>query len=150
MADDALEHARRRGRRYGTLVVLVVAVAFVLSSTYQIAVAVFSLPGSAPGAAPSRACADGVRSLAAALDRASAKASLEHDSAGIDAAFARELDPEWSGAAATERTCGADPAGAEAYAALLRLRRAHETLLHRRQDEVRPLRDGLELRLSPP
>src|ERR1700688_4523147 len=98
--DDAAR-ARLQGKRAALGVVLVVSLALIGSSAAQIIPAVFGagvrpLPNAPPGSS-ARTCADGVRSLELALDRAV-------DSAG-SASFQARLEPEWAGATAIEAAC---------------------------------------------
>lgn len=131
----------RTGRRslssrvvYGSFLGL--ATAFIVSSTYQIIVALFGLQ-VAPLASPANdsACAAAIERLVGALDRASRAAHGEDE-----AAFASALAPEWDAQADTERICRAEPRGTDAYGALLRLRRAEEGSIRRQSVEIAPLR----------
>ena len=109
MADDSpeLARARLRGKRAALGVVLVVAVAFVGASVWNVVPAVFGanvhpLPGG-PAGSSERVCAEGVRRLEQAL-------------------------PGWQDAAGVETACGGSSAGLDAWAALLRLRGAGQQL----------------------
>lgn len=119
--------ATLQGKRAALVVVIVVAVAFIGASAWQIIPAVFGvaitpIPAAPPGTA-ARRCADGVRRLKQALDRAA-------DAAG-SASFESRLEPEWSDRAAIEKACGESPEGLDAWAALARLRSAEEQLAPR-------------------
>lgn len=145
MADEA--RSRKLGRRYGVVVLAVIALAFTASSTYQIMVQCFDLAVSTH--APPDECVRGIRTLEAALDQASSRAARERDDEAVQRAWETGLLPEWSLAPSIEKTCDATPEGTQAYASLVRLRRAYEGLLRRRDAEVRPLRESLEAQLAP-
>ncbi|WP_394838874.1 hypothetical protein LVJ94_18450 [Pendulispora rubella] len=157
MSDEPSELPPRTPRQklasrlvYGSFLGL--ATAFILSSTYQLVVGVFGLgseplPGSAPpaSAVEAQACSDGIALLSAALERSFAH-SVGPDGASarteeaVVAAFRKNLEPEWTGEPAIERTCGSHPHGHEAFAALLRLKLAQEGLVRRQMVEIDPLR----------
>ncbi|HEY1694363.1 MAG TPA: hypothetical protein VGG39_19475 [Polyangiaceae bacterium] len=131
--DDA--RARLQGKRVALVVVIGVSVVFIAASALQIVPAVFGagitpLPSGGPGTA-ARACAEGVRRLSTALDRAA-------DAAG-SAAFEARLRPEWDDRDAVERACHEAPEGTDAWAALLRMRSAEEQAAPRSGD-LAPLR----------
>ena len=128
--------ARLQGKRVALGVVLVVSVALIGSSAMQIIPSVFGagirpIPATPPGSS-ARTCADGVRKLERALDRA-------EDSAG-SSSFQVRLQPEWAGAAAIEEACNQSSEGIDAWAALVRLRSAEEQLAPRPGSELEPLR----------
>jgi hypothetical protein len=121
--DDTARGALQ-GKRAALVVVIAISVVFIGSSAWQIIPAVFGvgytpIPPSPPGST-ARLCAEGVRRLTGALDRA-------EDTAG-SASFAARLEPEWSDSAAIEAACRASPEGASAWAALVRMRSAEEQL----------------------
>jgi hypothetical protein len=132
--------------------IVVVAVTFVGSSAAQIIPAVFGLgirPVSATaGDSPEGVCAQGVRSLALAVDRAaerawSPRAAQAVTPQGGDAAlhaFVAALAPEWSAEATVEQACGRAREGTEAWAALVRFRRAEEQVVLSGLVELVPLR----------
>src|SRR5271168_2039603 len=104
--DDASErHIARvalRWKRISLVFVSLIAVAFIAISVLQIIPDVFGawvhpIAASTPGSPP-RICAEGIRTLARALDRAK-------DAAG-GPGFDRALQPEWNAAPATEEACG--------------------------------------------
>ena len=154
--DPKRAEARRRGKRLTTAVYGAFAIAFVVLSTYQIAVGVFGVGAAplegaheaarSPGA---RECIDGVRALAAALDRAMAQASVSPDDASAGAAFRAALAPEWDRERAIERRCADDPRTTDAFAALRRLRLAEEASVRRQGADLGPLRRELATYLSP-
>jgi hypothetical protein len=137
--DDAIRDpmalaARLRGKRAALGIVLVVSVAFILSSATQIIATVFGvgwtpLPSGTPAGSPERTCANGIQALTRALDRAgerlSAVASAADDSETM-AALRPGLSPEWDGAEAIESACARARGGLDAWAALQRLRVAEE------------------------
>jgi hypothetical protein len=125
--DVAAARAGLRWKRISLVFVTLVAVAFIAVSVLQIIPDVFGawvhpLPTASPGSPP-RICAEGVKALARALDRASASAG----SPGFDKA----LQPEWSDAPAVEQACARSSEGLDAWAALLRLRSAEQQLARR-------------------
>src|SRR5262245_50036077 len=71
--DDRHARARRAGRRAAHALILLVAVLFVGSSAWQLVRAVFLGDAGAQAAGPlDPTCADGLRRLSSALDRAAA------------------------------------------------------------------------------
>jgi hypothetical protein len=145
---DPVASARRHGRRAANAAVVVVALIFIGVSAAQIIRAVFGVGvrrlDAVPGS-PEHACAEGVRSLALALDRASVEtcspSSAEVDD-GQDAvsAFDRRLGPEWDKGATIEQACARSSQGVDTWAALLRLREGEEQLVRRGRVELAPLR----------
>lgn len=139
MADDpALARARLRGKRAALGVVIAITVGIIGLSAVQIVPAVFGagitpIPAAQPGT-KERTCAEGVRGLASALDRAA-------DSAG-SASFEQRLQPEWGAAGSIQDACKDAREGLDAWAALIRLRSAEEQLGPRAQRgaELEPLR----------
>jgi hypothetical protein len=133
--DDAAR-ARLQGKRAVLGVILVVSLVVIGSSSLEIIPAVFGagirpIPAAPPGSS-ARICADGVRKLERALDRAV-------DSAG-SASFPARLEPEWADAATVSQACGQSSEGIDAWAALARLRSAEEQLSPRAGAELEPLR----------
>jgi hypothetical protein len=156
--DDA--PARLQGRRVAHGVVITIAVVFIAASAAQIIPSVFGaqahpIPLPAAGT-PERACVEGVRSLALALDRASGEAWWPHapgvaavaDDAALQA-FRQRLVPEWGAEANIEQACAKSREGIEAWAALLRLRRAEEQVVLRSIGELLPVRRDFAARLPP-
>jgi hypothetical protein len=131
-------------------VFVVVAAAFVISSTVQIARAVLSEP--APGAdAPARisvapACADGVRTLAVAVDRGVTAAAAATDRGDAERRYRTARSPEWDEAKRRElvQPCTVDPHGDDAVAAVSRLDRAAEGAIRRQTDELGPVRRAVD------
>jgi len=150
-----VERARLRGRRWAHVLVIGVAAAFIASSGWQIASAVFGL-GVVPVAEPwrassatDRACASGLQSLAAALDRAAARCSATDEATAEQAAavFRRALSPEWDAASSVSTACAASREGLDAWAALERLKIAEEQVARRIHAELEPLRRDLATHL---
>ena len=150
------ENGGARGKRtkvLGTRLVIsafiTVACVFIGLSTLQIVPAVFGMGieplSSSPAAGPaSGGCADGLRALDAALDRAASVAVAvpdPHEEAAVSS-FNAALLPEWNAAAvaSTEARCAREPRGREAFAALLRLRSAREQAVGKQAAEIAPLR----------
>jgi hypothetical protein len=139
---DEEARARSDGRRIAHVIVISIAVAFVGASAAQIIPVVFGI-GVQPIAAAEqssagsseRACAYGIYAFALGLDRINLQAWRE-----------RSL-PEWDSASNIERACAQSRAGVDAWAALLRLRRAEEDVVLRGLADLAPLRRDVEARL---
>lgn len=129
LADDddrELAAARLRGRRVVLGLVTVVSLAFVASSTGQIAGAVFGfgfepLPAGASAGSPEQLCASGIQGLVRALDRAGGRQSSGAAGAS-DETTASRLSPEWDRAEEVRVACDAAQGGPSAWASLQRLR----------------------------
>jgi hypothetical protein len=142
-----------KGRRirtavYGVFVAF--SAAFVLLSTWQIMIGVFGA-AIAPVQVTQpagKACAEGIHELERALDRGVAAATGAKSSADAEAKMRAALSPEWDKEQAVDATCAGDPHGADAWAALLRLRRAEEGAAGRRTVVVAPLRQDLDAYLA--
>jgi|GEM_PF-4703840 hypothetical protein len=149
MAEESHGSARARklGRRYGVIVLAIVAVAFTISLTTQIITQCFGL--NAGNKLPPEDCVRGIRTLESALDDANGKAGREREGEGVHRAWSNGLMPEWSQAPAIERTCAQTPEGTQAYASLARLRHAYEVALDQRVTDVKPLRETLEAQIAP-
>src|ERR1700722_16626206 len=85
---DARAHARLQGKRVALGLVSAVAVVFVALSAVQIVPAIFGvgatpLPATAPGT-DARTCADGVRKLESALERAQGAAGSPSFQAALE------------------------------------------------------------------
>jgi hypothetical protein len=133
--DDAAR-ARLQGKRAVLVAILLVSLALIASSSWQIIPAVFGagirpIPAAPPGSS-ARICAEGVRRLELALDRAA-------DTAGSPA-FQSRLQPEWAEEATVSQACGQSSEGIDAWASLARLRSAEEQLSPRAGAELEPLR----------
>jgi hypothetical protein len=140
--------ARRiRSTVYG--VFLAFASAFVLWSAKLLIWPLFGLdtPAERRAAPAGVACAEQIRSLVRALDRAMAAASASRGQAEASAMFRAALSPEWDGEESSRRACAADPNGLDAYAALMRLRRAEEGFVERQVVEIDPLRREVQAHL---
>ncbi|HEX7604940.1 MAG TPA: hypothetical protein VF316_25145 [Polyangiaceae bacterium] len=122
---DAAERTGKRWRRGVVIALGVISVLFVASTTWQLTVSVFDV-GTAPVAHDLAGddCAHRIRALEAALDRGVTAAGRAKDEAQAQRAFDAELLPEWGDEKSTQSSCDADPHGAEAYSALLRLKQA--------------------------
>lgn len=160
-AEDEAAHdpivlaARLRGKRAALGLVLVVSVAFIVSSAFQIISAVFGfgwapLPADAPAGSPERVCAVGIRALTQALDRAgqrlSSVASAADDNETM-AALRPGLSPEWDSAAAIEGACAHSRGGLDAWAALQRLRVAEEQSGRLSREELTSVRNDVAAHL---
>jgi hypothetical protein len=116
-APDALARARLQGKRAALGVVIVVAVVFIGASAVQIVPAIFGagvtpIPASPSGSDP-RVCAEGVRRLERALERAR------------DAAGSISFGPDEE---RVRSACDKSPEGLDAWASLARLRSAEQQL----------------------
>ena len=139
--------ARRRGSRIISAAFVTVASVFVALSTLQIVPQALGLgarslaSASAPGGAGA-GCAEGVASLARALDRglASASSAQTADEEAAVATLRASLSPEWSGEAQVAAACNESPGGQDAFAALLRLKLAEEHFVRNDVVEIAPLR----------
>lgn len=149
-ADDApdaatLAKARLRWKRGALVLAGVVAVALIGLSSAQIVPAVFGmgihpLPAGAPGS-PERTCAEGVRRLEGALDRAGPMAGAP--------GFPEAIRPEWDDAGRVETACARSTEGLDAWAALRRLRAAEEQLAGTGPEDVAALRRDVAAHLPP-
>ena len=132
---------------------VVVAAAFVISSTVQIARSVLAEPSpgaaNAPPVTVAPACAEGVRTLAAAVDRGVAAAATATDRQDGELRYRSARGPEWDEPKRAEllRPCS-DPSasthGTDAVAAVTRLDRAAEGAIRRQTDELGPVRRAVD------
>jgi hypothetical protein len=135
--------AELRAKRVALGLVIVVSMAFIASSSWQIIPEVFGARveplKAAPAGSPDHQCAVGVKALLGALDRVSGKVapSLTDDDSTTAALRAR-LSPEWDGAEDVSRACDASSEGQQAWAALQRMKMAED-------QPVRVGRDALAL-----
>ncbi|MCL2448793.1 MAG: hypothetical protein FWD17_07600 [Polyangiaceae bacterium] len=161
MPGERTSHLSRPGRvgqRAARALILVVAVLFIGSSAWQLVRALFFGNAGAPPAATAvldPACADGLRRLASALDRAAASVAAPPSQSAMAqpedavALFRRDLSPEWDREGAVKQACATGARGEEAWASLTRLRSAHEQLVRGRHAELAPLRHDLAAQLAP-
>jgi hypothetical protein len=136
--------ARRiRTAVYGVFVAF--AAAFIVLSGRNVIWGVFGLDAEpAPAGAPAgRVCGEKIAALAHALDRGVAAAAGAHTEPEAMARMRAALAPEWEAEADSSAACAADPHGAAAWAALLRLRRAEEVAVARHVAQTGPLRHEL-------
>jgi hypothetical protein len=137
LPDEAtLAKARLRWKRGALVLAGLISVALVASSSAQIVPAVFGavarpLPSGAPGS-PERVCAEGVRRLQTALDRAGPAAGSP--------VFPESLRPEWDDAARVEGACARSSEGLDTWASLRRLRSAEEQLAGTSPQDLAALR----------
>lgn len=127
----------------------VVAGAFVISSTYQLAVGVFAEPApgdTIPTVPLGPACQGGVRTLAMAVERGVAAAAGAPSRAEAEHRYQAARGPEWEEARLRElvRPCELEARGAEAVAAVSRLDRAAEGAIRRQSDELGPVRRAVD------
>ena len=151
MEPDERTRSARRIRSLVYAVFVAFAAAFVLLSVKELVTGVFGLreapPAAAPGT-PERACADGIRALARALDRGAHASIAAVDEKDAVAKMRAALAPEWDREQDLAAQCAKDPRGAEAWAELVRLERAEEGAAGRRATVLGPLRADVE-RLAP-
>jgi hypothetical protein len=128
----------------------VLAASFVISSTYQIAAAVFAEP-AAGAPAPARidvapACAAGVRTLAVAVDRGLAATAGLTDAVEAEQRYRAARSPEWDEARQQQlvQPCTGEARGADAVAAVTRFDRAAEGAIRRQTDELGPVRRAVD------
>ena len=161
---DELARARFRGKRYTMAAFVTFAAVFVGWSAVQVIRGVFGLGVPALAARGARGgqlegadrpvplqgdCARGLARLSGAVDRGVARASPARDEAEAATAFRLALSPEWDGAADVEGLCSAQPQGRDAYAALMRFRRAGEGYARMQGVELAPLRREVAEYLPP-
>lgn len=133
---------KKRARAIASGFVLVVAVAFIVSSLWQILVAVFASGPVALAKTPDEAaCHVELVKLASALDRASAQVVRAPDT------FNRALAPEWNDAARAEEICNRTPRGQDAWVSVLRLKHGLESRAQKDVRDIEPLRRDFDARL---
>jgi hypothetical protein len=119
-----LSGKRIRTAVYGMYVAF--AAAFVLSSAGSVIWGLFGAEAAPTTAPAGRACGAAIARLAQALDRGVAATSAARTDVDALARMRAALVPEWDAEADGAATCAEDPHGADAWAALLRLKRAEE------------------------
>jgi hypothetical protein len=134
----------RRGRSIVSALFVSIVSVFIVITTWQVARGVFGKGVMKASVAPAPICVAGVSRLNDALDRALAAASPLTDEHAIDAAFANAARPEWDDSSKVEADCAGTQEGQDAFAALLRLRRADESFLHREVAELSPMKQDVE------
>ncbi len=149
---DAVAVARRRGRRAVLATFLFFTVAFIAISATEIISTALGSPVTPIAAitgkddtsadpVKSRECADGVHSLASAVDLAAAAALASPDEKTATTRFRESLAGVWDpNEKPTEASCNSVPRGRDAFAAVLRLREAQEGFIRRQVVEIAPLR----------
>jgi hypothetical protein len=142
--DPASAAARLRGKRIALALVVAVSLPFIASSAGQIIPAVFGagftpLPSGAPPGSPEQRCAQGVRSLADALDRAGGRLSSVASAADEEdskVALRPILSPEWDQADEVQSACDQARGGPSAWASLQRLLMAEEQSGRLERDDI--------------
>jgi hypothetical protein len=125
------------------------AAAFVVLSTRSIVWGVFALDAPPAGAASlGPACAARIAALARALDGAVAATAAARTEDDAVVRMRAALSPEWDREALDAAQCAQDPRGTDAWAALLRLRRAEERAVGRRAVDTGPIHQELEAYLQ--
>ncbi len=151
--DEATSKGGRAGKRIAFAVYGTLSAAFILSTTYQLTVEAHGLraaPLETHGA-PSMACGAQLRPMTVALDRGAESAASAGSESKAEQAFSAAILPEWSAAqtAAATATCESDPLGADALAAVVRLRQARERAVLRSANELAPARHDVAEYLAP-
>jgi hypothetical protein len=150
---DPGEVGARRGTRVAIAALVVLAVAFALSSAWQLARGVFF--DGEKGSEVARAldgkgeCARALRRLGAGVEHAlvvSATAATEETAV---AAFEGALRPALEGTPSAADVCEKEPGGTDAYAALERLRRAAEGVARHRAGDMAGARRDVAGLLGP-
>jgi hypothetical protein len=150
----AIPPAELRAKRVALGIVIVVAMAFIASSSWQIIPAVFGariepLPAAARGS-PDRQCAVGVRALLGALDRVTGQVGPSTaDDDETAAALRARLSPEWDGAGEVGRACETSAQGQQAWAALQRMKMAEDMPVRMGQEGLALLRVQVTEHLPP-
>jgi hypothetical protein len=147
MALEETQRAQLRGKRIVLTAFLGFTTVFVLVSTWQLMIGTFGMGTKPLGVEldpDARACADGVRRMAGALDRGMASASSADSERTALAAFERSLAPEWDAEKAVAAQCESHPRGQDAFSALLRLRRSEEGFIRRQVVEIAPVRRDVQ------
>lgn len=134
----------RRGRSITSAIFVGIVTVFIVITTWQVARGVFGKSTTKASVAPPPACVAGISRLSSALDRALGSTSQLADERAIDAAFASAARPEWDDSSKVEADCAKTQEGQDAFAALLRLRRAEESFLHRQAAELSPMKQDVE------
>jgi hypothetical protein len=141
MADSqAVERARKRGRRIAWVLFAAIVIGIVLTWTVQIIQQVFFRPPTAA----TMECRPGVLGLITAVRRArqAADAEIGGERAAV-ARFREALDPEWSGRDALTAACQSDPLGQRALREVDRLRYAEEHATRYEAVDLAPRRRGI-------
>jgi hypothetical protein len=139
-----LDGRRVRTAVYGVFVAF--AAAFVMLSLRGIIRGVFGTDAAPVAAVPVAAgnCADRIAQAARALDRGVAAAAVARTEADALARFRGALSPDWDHEGDLAEACDGLPHGADARAALLRLRRVEEGAVGRSAVDTGPARAELE------
>jgi hypothetical protein len=139
-APDAIQVARRRGRRVALAIYYAVAGGVCVAGALQVTLQVYWSP-SRPS--PYAGCREGQVALVSAIDRArKAAPGTDGEDAAIDR-FRSALLPEWShrdAIAGTCRTKADDERAIDALDAIDRLRYAEEHAVRREAGDLAPLR----------
>jgi hypothetical protein len=151
--ETAVERGRRLGRKYVTVLVGIFAGAVTLVSTQQLVAGVFGLgaspiDGTHPGVAAG-GCAEELRAMSSAVERAIAASSEAPDEARASEQYRAALSPEWNDSPTVESRCAGQAHGSDALATVVRLRMAGEQLARRHSSELAPLRRDVAAFLPP-
>jgi hypothetical protein len=139
---------KKRLRQLASGFVIALALPFIVLSTWQLTASTFGMaPAARAATGEEAACSNRLRTLEAALERASDKAAHEPDDAHARAMFESSIAPEWNDEAAVEKACDASARTREAWAALLRLRRGLEGRAQKDARDTGPMRRDFETRL---
>jgi hypothetical protein len=119
-------------------VFMLITTGFVLASIAQVAGAVFA--GDRVHGVASAGCAAALREHASALDRALAAAAPAADLKEAERLYQDALGAHAGTNDGDPVACASDPVGADAMAALARLRRATESAVRRQSSALGPVR----------
>jgi hypothetical protein len=138
-ADGGRGRGRIRSAVYG--VYFTFAAAFIILSTTSIMQGVFGSALEGHGLPIPTECAKGIRDALANLEAARVRFGSREGEDRAVSVFQEDAFRGWTG---LEATCGASERGLEAFAALIRLRRASERAVRRQAVELAPLRRDVE------
>ncbi len=134
--DDSTDAAARRGARLAVGLFVAMSSLFILSSTWQLSKsALFPASGRADPSLVD-ACAARLRPLRTAVEDALRAAASAPDEHAALVAFEAQLRPSWAAADAVKAECDARKDGADAFAAVARLRAAAGSVARRRALEL--------------
>jgi hypothetical protein len=143
---------RRLGRRIVIVAFVLFVTAFVAVSAFEIIVPAVRGPGALSGGRAVLAngpCAEALDELTRAVDVAAARALTARAGGEALEVFEQALRPSWDRAPEVVAMCEGEPRGSDAYAAVLRLRRAQEVFVQRQVAEIAPLRRDVSAYLPP-
>jgi hypothetical protein len=139
-----VERGRRLGRKYTIVVFSVLACSFMATTTLQIIFGVFGVgarPITKMESSGQTSCAERLRAMEAAVERAVAASARAPDRGVASTRYESALGPEWDDVSSVESLCASEGRGAtDALAAVVRLRTMGEELARAHAVELAPLR----------